>query len=222
MKNNPNNDIVLHKGRDYSPYLFHFVKGKDPMLVLETILYDNALKTQDYPFISYTESPLMAMAYVLNHFQKYKNTISGPMFQPYGIGLKKVMMFVKYNARPVIYGSKDERKLIDKSLLWRFELMDMKQRDYSWQREWRTEGNIFELPEDKEEIVIICRNEKEIDQLKKYTDFPIISFEWLINNHATDFDVEAYSFFQSMNEDDIELVRLESVELQGRGKKHDK
>ena len=70
--------------------------------------------------------------------------------------------------------------------------------------------------------MIICRNEKEIDQLKKYTDFPIISFEWLINNHATDFDVEAYSFFQSMNEDDIELVRLESVELQGRGKKHDK
>ena len=222
MNNNLNNDIVLHKGRDFSPYLFHFVKGKDPMLVLETILYDNALKSQDYPFISYTESPLMAMAYVLNYFQKYKNTISGPLFQPYGIGLKREMMFVKYNARPVIYGTENERKMICKSLLWRFELMDMKQRDYSWQREWRTEGNIFELPEDKEEIVIICRIEKEVDQLKKYTDFPIVSFEWQINNHATDFDVEAYSFLQSMSEDEIELARLESEELQGRDNSNEK
>lgn len=49
--------INFYKGRDVSPYLFHFVMGIEPLRIIEQILRENALKSIDYQFISYTESP---------------------------------------------------------------------------------------------------------------------------------------------------------------------
>jgi len=37
---NPIETINFYKGRDVSPYLYHFVKGNSPLQVLEKILKD--------------------------------------------------------------------------------------------------------------------------------------------------------------------------------------
>lgn len=211
---NPIETINFYKGRDVSPYLFHFVKGIEPLRILEQILKENALKSIDYQFISYTESPLRVMNDILDYFLTYKDKPRcSPMFEKYGIGINKKKMYEKYGARPVIYGTYEERRLFDKSLHWRFERLDFCEWDFSWQREWRTKGNYFELPEDDEDVVIICKYEKETDRLKKLYGHPCISFEYIENNHASDFDAECNASLQLMSDFEIECYKQEGEEL---------
>lgn len=206
--------INFYKGRDISPYLFHFVKGDNPLQVLEQILKDNALKSDKYNFISYTESPLRVMNDVLDYFQMYKDKPGcSPMFEKYGIGLYKKRMYEEYGARPVIYGPLGDKKLIDKTLFWRFELLDFMKRNFSWQREWRTKGNYFELPEDDEDVVIICRYEKETECLKELYGHPCISFEYIENNHASDYIAESYANIQLMSDFELDCYKQEGEEL---------
>ncbi|MCR4834930.1 MAG: hypothetical protein K5899_00875 [Bacteroidaceae bacterium] len=212
--------ISFYKGRDVSPFLFHFVKGDNPLRVLEQILKDNALKSKKYDFISYTESPLRVMKDVLDYFQTFKgNPGCIPMFEHYGIGLKKDQMFLKYNARPVIYGTEDEKDKFDKSLQWRFEKLDFESRNFSWQREWRTKGNYFELPEDDEDVIIICRYEKEAERLKEQYSHPCISFEYIEDNHASDYIADSYACLQLMSEFEIECFRQEGEEIRQKHQK---
>lgn len=209
MKQNPSETINVYKGRDVSPFLFHFVKGENPMSVLEQILKDNALKTCQYPFVCYTESPLRVMKDVLDYFQTFRS----PMFAPYGIGLKKEQMFKTYGARPVIYGSSEEKNKLDKSIQWRFEQLDFENWDFSWQREWRTAGNYFELPEDDEDVIVICKQKDEIEHIKTLTDHPVISLEWVEEQHASDYIVDANMSFQLMSDLELELLKEECEEL---------
>lgn len=206
--------INFYKGRDVSPYLFHFVKGKAPLQVLYQILKENVLKSDKYPYICFTESPLRVMNDILDYFQTYKDKPRcSPMFEKYGIGLNKKKMYEKYGARPVIYGTYEEKKLFDISLQWRFERLDFCKWDFSWQREWRTNGNFFELPEDDEDVVIICKYEKEAERLKELYGHPCISFEYIDNNHASDYDVECYIGLQLMSDFEIECYKQESEDL---------
>ena len=122
-------------------------------------------------------------------------------------------MYEKCGARPVIYGPIEDKQLIDKTLRWRFELLDFVKRDFSWQREWRTKGNCFELPEDDEDVVVICKYEEEISSLRSMTNHPCVSLEWVVNNHATDFDVEGTSVCQLLKDWEIITLREEGVEL---------
>lgn len=214
MIQNPSETIDFYKGRDISPFLWHFVKGENPMLVLEKILKDNALKSSKHTFVSYTESPLRVMKDVLDYFQTFKDKPGcSPMFEPYGIGLKKQQMFKSYNARPVIYGTSGDKSKIAPSIQWRFEQLDFENWDFSWQREWRTEGDYFELPEDDEDVIVICRKENEVDYIKTLTDHPIISLEYVENNHASDYSVEGYAMFQLMTEWELEALREDCEEL---------
>ena len=81
---NPIETINFYKGRDVSPYLFHFVKGDNPLRVLEQILKDNALKSDKHNFISYTESPLRVMNDILDYFQEFKDKPGcRPMYELY-------------------------------------------------------------------------------------------------------------------------------------------
>ncbi|MBQ7422188.1 MAG: hypothetical protein IJV27_08615 [Prevotella sp.] len=218
MKTSPSETINIYKGRDITPYLFHFVKGYNPIQVLEQILSDNALKSEKYAFISYTESPLRVMKDVLDYFQTFKGKPNcSPMFEPYGIGLKKEHMFRTYNARPVIYGAIEEKALLAESLQWRFERLDFKERDFSWQREWRTKGNYFELPEDEDDVIVICKSEQDVERLKSKTNHPCISFEYVETNHASDYDVEGNACLQMMTEWEMDSLKAECEELK---KKH--
>lgn len=211
---NPIEVVKFYKGRDMSPYLFHFVKGDKPLSVLEQILNDNALKTEKHDFISFTESPLRVMADILDYFQKFKNKPNcRPMYEKYGIGINKKYMYEECGARPVIYGPIEDKQLIDKTLRWRFELLDFVKRDFSWQREWRTKGNYFELPEDDEDVVVICEYEEEISSLRSMTNHPCVSLEWVVNNHATDFDVEGASVCRLLTDWEKITLREEGVKL---------
>lgn len=211
---NPIETINFYKGRDISPYLFHFVKGKEPLFVLEQILKDNALKSDKHDFISFTESPLRVMNDILDYFQEYKGKpYCSPMYEKYGIGLNKKYMYEKFGARPVIYGPHEEKQYISESLHWRYEDLDFLKWDFSWQREWRIKGNYFELPEDDEDVVIICRYEKETDRLKKLYGHPCISFEYVEDNHASDYIAECYAGLQLMSDFEIECLREECEEI---------
>jgi len=206
--------INFYKGRDVSPYLFHFVKGTNPFQVLEQILKDNALKSDKHNFISYTESPLRVMNDILDYFQKFRDKPGcRPMYEKYGIGINKKLMYDKYGARPVIYGTVEDKDHIDSSLHWRYEHLDFLKWDFSWQREWRTKGNYFELPEDDEDAVIICRYEKEAESFKELYGHPCISFEYIENNHASDYIAESYASIQLMSDFEIECLKQESEEL---------
>lgn len=214
MNTNPSETIDFYKGRDVSPFLFHFVKGDNPLRVLEQILKDNALKTNKHNFISYTESPLRVMNDILDYFQEYRDKPGcRPMYEKYGIGINKKLMYERYGARPVIYGPIEDKQLIDGSLHWRFELLDFVERNFSWQREWRTEGNYFELPEDDEDVVIICRYEKETKCLKERYDHPCISFEYIEDNHASDYIAESYASIQLLSDFEVECLREECEEI---------
>lgn len=214
MKQSSSETINFYKSRDVSPFLFHFVKGKNPMSVLEKILKDNALKSIKHECISYTESPLRVMKNILDYFQTFKDKPGcSPMFEPYGIGLKKKKMFELYGARPVIYRASSDKKELDTSLHWRFELLDFDNWDFSWQREWRTEGKYFDLPEDDEDVIVICKKEDEVEHLKPLTNHPIISLELIENNHMSDYDAESMAYFQLMTEWELEVLKDECEEL---------
>ena len=211
---NPIETINFYKGRDVSPYLFHFVKGDNPLWVLEQILKENALKTDKHNFISYTESPLRVMNDILDYFQVFRDKPGcRPIYEKYGIGINKKFMYEKYGARPVIYGPVEDKQLIDEELLWRFELLDFVNWDFSWQREWRTKGNYFELPEDDEDVVIICRHEKEAERLKELYGHPCVSFEYIEDNHASDYIAESYASIQLMSDFEMECLKQECEEL---------
>ena len=211
---NPIETINFYKGRDISPYLFHFVKGDNPLFVLEQILKVNALKSDKHNFISYTESPLRVMNDILDYFQEFKDKPGcSPMFEKYGIGINKKLMYEKYGARPVIYGPLEDKGLIGKSLHWRFERLDFLKWDFSWQREWRTCGNYFELPEDNEDVIIICRYEKEAERLKEQFGIPCISFEYIEENQASDYIAESYASIQLMSNFEMECLKQECEEL---------
>ena len=206
--------VNFFKGRDVSPYLFHFVKGNNPICVLEQILKDNALKSDRHNYISYTESPLRVMNDILDYFQVFRDKPGcRPMYEKYGIGINKKFMYEKYGARPVIYGPVEDKQLIDEELLWRFELLDFVNWDFSWQREWRTKGNYFELPEDDEDVVIICRHEKEAERLKELYGHPCVSFEYIEDNHASDYIAESYASIQLMSDFEMECLKQECEEL---------
>ena len=206
--------INFYKGRDVSPYLYHFVKGDNPLQVLKQILKDNALKSDKHDFISYTESPLRVMNDILDYFQKFKNKPNcRPMYEKYGIGINKKFMYEKFGARPVIYGPAEDKFHIGKELLWRFELLDFVEWDFSWQREWRTKGNYFELPKDNEDVIIICRCKKETGCLKEQYGHPCISFEYIESNHGSDYVAESYASIQLMSDFEIECLKQECEEL---------
>ncbi len=211
---NPIEAINFYKGRDISPYLFHFVKGENPLFVLEQILKDNALKSNKHNFISFTESPLRVMNDILDYFQEFKGKPNcSPMYEKYGIGLNKKYMYEKFGARPVIYGPPEEKLSIGESLRWRYEDLVILKWDVSWQREWRIKGNYFELPEDDEDVVIICRYERETKRLKELYGHPCISFEYIEDNHASDYIAESYVGLQLMSDFEIECLREECEEI---------
>lgn len=217
MKSNPSELINIYKRRDMSPYLFHFVRRGEyvqPIEVLKKILTENRLIAKHHDFVSYTESPLRPMLDVLEYFQGFKNCPNRkPMFEPYGIGISKELMFKQYGARPVWYGTKDDKNLIPFCLQWRFECLDMEKCDFSWQREWRTEGKTFELPVEDENVLVICKYKSEVEFFKQNFTHPCVSLEWVENNHASDFDVEANAFLQTMSEMEWESLKEECEEL---------
>lgn len=130
-----------------SPYLFHFFrKGNEFQSWIKALcdMHINAcppnLNNHEDGAVCFTEIPITQIV-------KYIDTPSS-MFAGYAIGFNRDMMYEHYSARPVIYGTaEDEEELRKTKLHWRYVNLDVHNNDYSWQREWRVEGNCFNFSE---------------------------------------------------------------------------
>lgn len=153
--NNPSCSIREVRA-DLTPYLFHYTSGAKPSDVLSSILHDHALKSEK-GVICFTEAPLTACVEMFNYMDKFRK----PMYVPYGIGISRDLL-IKLGARNVIYGTDKEVKALPEDLQWRSLPIDPEKHDYSWLREWRLKGEIFDFEEYKKEIIIIAPSEDEL------------------------------------------------------------
>lgn len=152
------NDKFRRARRDFSPYLFHFIKGADtePLNTLQTILRDLKLKSK-LGYICFSASPLTS---ITKFFETPVIKTGSPMYHPYGIGFLRDTMVSDYGARNVIYYSDDEEEMITDNLKWRSQLLNVDSYDFEYLREWRIKGNEFcfkDFP--KEDIIIVAPND---------------------------------------------------------------
>lgn len=128
-----------------SPYLFHFFRKGNEFQSWIKALCDmriNAcppnLNNHEDGAICFTETPITQ---IVKYIDNPKSIFSG-----YAIGFNRDMMYEHYNARPVIYGTaEDEEELRKTKLHWRYVNLDVRKNDYSWQREWRVEGDSLDF-----------------------------------------------------------------------------
>ena len=142
---------------DISEYLFHFTKGEDAFENLQKILDEGKLRSFNKDrYICFTEAPIT----MLNGFFNYveRNYSTPTIIAPYGIGIKKDVLFQK-GARPVIYGTREEKKLLSEKLQWRHVNMNLPNYDFSWLREWRIKCNFIKFK--PEHVVVITRTKGE-------------------------------------------------------------
>lgn len=154
---------IIASREDISDYLFHFTKGKNAFQTLCEIWNERSLKDPcKRGYICFTEAPITALYNMFQIFERYDE----PMYAPYGIGIKKDLLYEK-GCRPVIYGTNDDFKNLPQEFGWRcVEYLPYKN-DYTWLREWRLKQSSFELL--PKECIIITKTESEQTMLMKDT-----------------------------------------------------
>ena len=174
---NPSDNIRIRKP-DLSPYLFHFTNNDDPIGRIRSILSERCLKSNDLDYICFTDSPLSQSIEQFKYmysFYPYRE----PMYSMFGIGFNRDLLIKKYNARPVIYADMDEYKLLDESLKWRFEKLDVETHDYTWLREWRIKGNRFDFSEISiEDIIVVAPTKEDLEQLVMGQELEYLDFDF--------------------------------------------
>lgn len=152
---------IVDSREDMSDFLFHFTKGPNSFETLCKILSDGKLiDINNTGCICFTEAPLSMLQPMFDYFLRAYP--ENPQYAPYGIGINKRSFFEK-GGRPVIYGSKEEKLLLDKSIQWRFEEMNLPIPDFSWLREWRIQRH--EIKFSPRGILVITNTEDEQTQL---------------------------------------------------------
>lgn len=187
---NPSHNLRDRKP-DLSPYLFHFTSGKDPFENIYSIIDERRLlckrNIKDYlKAVCFTESPLTLSLQIFN----YMNSWSKPRFSKYGIGFKRDILIRDFVARPVIYGDKHEYNLLPDELKWRFELLDVNQRDFQWLREWRIKGDTFDFSNiSTDDIIIIAPTTEDLEKIVASQEFDELDFEF---DHGKTFPYPIY------------------------------
>ena len=165
---NPSNTLRRLKP-DLTPYLFHFTGGSDPVGNMKSILSQKKLMSSN-GYLCFTDSPLSMLGEEL----KYMDKFTRPMFSQYGIGFVRDILIGDFGCRPVIYGDENEKKFIDASLHWRFEPLDIVSHDYTWLREWRINGDVFDFSTIKSSnIVVVAPNEDALQEIIADVDFDV-------------------------------------------------
>lgn len=152
-----------------TPYLFHFTSGPTPADNMKSILRQKKLvSTRGY--ICLTDSPLT----MLGEQFKYMDKFSKPMYSQYGIGFSRDVLIREHGCRPVIYGDEDDKKLIDASLQWRYEPLNVFTHDFTWLREWRIAGNEFGFSGiNMSDIIVVAPTQDELDQIIMDVDIDV-------------------------------------------------
>lgn len=159
---NPSDNIRTIR-HDLSPYLFNYLRDDNAPDILHEILTTGTLRAIENEFICFTDAPITCYLTNLRYFESWKQRGRKAMFSKYGIGISRDWLYDNRNARPVIYGKKDEVNLLDESIKWRFQELDLRIKDFSWLREWRIpmkELNLYNIP--KEHIIFIVPTKDEI------------------------------------------------------------
>lgn len=166
---NPSNSLGRLRP-DLSPYLFHFTSGSTPVENIKSILRQKKLASER-GYICLTDSPLSMLGEQFKYMDKFPN----PMYSQYGIGFTRDVLIREHGCRPVIYGDENEKKLIEASLLWRYEPLDVFTHDYTWLREWRIAGSEFDFSKiNKSDIIVIAPSPEELEKIAMDTDFDVV------------------------------------------------
>lgn len=121
-------------------------------------------------YICFTDSPLTMLGEQL----KYMDRFTRPMYSQYGIGIVRDVLIRDFGCRPAIYGDENERKLIDASLHWRYEPLDVVTHDFTWLREWRINGGEFDFSTIRtSDIVVVAPNEEALHEITTDVDVDV-------------------------------------------------
>lgn len=99
------------------------------------------------------------------------------MYQPFGIGFSRNVMYQHFGARNVIYVSQEELNMIKTKcpeIAWRCEELDVERHDFEYLREWRVKGDEFKFDDfDKNELLIIADTKEHLKELVEGCDYDI-------------------------------------------------
>lgn len=163
---------IIRTREDISDYVYHFAKHNYAKQTLISILSESAVKDiNGKGYISFTEAPLTMLPSMFAHFEKFEK----PMYAPYGIAFKKDY-FYQNGGRPVIYGDQQDKKLLPKELMWRFEFLYPRTYDFSWLREWRIPFKALQL--NGRDCFAIVKNRQDEEDMR----------DWVFELDDIDFD----------------------------------
>lgn len=147
------NDKFKRARLDQSPYLFHFINGRDndPCATLTKILEEKKL-ISDRGYICFSASPITA---IRKFFEVKVNSTGKPLYLPWGLGFSRDILVRDFGVRNVIYI--DETESVPDSLEWRTDKLDVESYDFEYLREWRFKGKEFDFSTfPKEHIIVIA------------------------------------------------------------------
>ncbi|MDF1739354.1 MAG: hypothetical protein P1U86_09350 [Verrucomicrobiales bacterium] len=152
-------NIVKKTRKDLSGYLWYFCReDRQPEQTILKILADKKiLAGEDWDtkkhVTCFTEAPLEEM-------RKQAIPLRGAGYKRlslYGVGFSKKFIFAN-GGLPVIYQPRSDLDALPPELKWRHVDLDLSNdqgNDYSWQREWRINGNLDFQSACREAIVIV-------------------------------------------------------------------
>lgn len=166
---NPSNKLRTQR-KDLSPYLFHFTKGDNPFVNMNSILSKCYLRSEHWNYICFTDAPITSNIALLDYMEK-KHHI--PLYSKFGIGFSRDIMFENYGARNVIYDKVESIPHDAKGIPnWRYERMSSGSHDFSWLREWRIQGKSFDFSTfPKEDIIVVAPTKEQLLELVGYEEF---------------------------------------------------
>lgn len=162
--------------RDIGNLLFHFTKtpyqeviiktgsltryaGKTARSVLDKILVEGKLLgtsnwiKDGYKCICFTEAPISELAALFSLVKIAASRDQRPMYEPYGIAVKK-SWFYKKGGKPVIYDNSSVYDDLPKDLKYRHVSYDPENNiDFTWEREWRI--SVDELTLDPAQTLVV-------------------------------------------------------------------
>jgi len=170
--------------KDYSPYLFHFIKGacEAPRDTMRNILDEMKLKSSR-GYICFSASPLTSIG---RFFETKVNRTGKPMYVPYGIGFSRDILVRNFGAKNVIYCDNEERRIIPEQLEWRTMCLNVDSYDYEYLREWRIKGTEFDFSTFPSEHLIVIA--PDIDSLNDLTISHAVEFRPIVDYINGDID----------------------------------
>lgn len=174
------NDKFKKARLDQSPYLFHFINGRDtsPCETMQKILEEKRLISEK-GYICFSASPLTA---ITKFFEVKVNSTGQPLYLPWGLGFSRDILVRDFGARNVIYTDGNED--IPKHLDWRTDKLNVDAYDFEYLREWRIKGGTFDFSKfPRSEIIVIAPNSDALNYLVVRFD---MEFTGIVNYYTGD------------------------------------